>query len=142
MADMRYEETGQNTPVAVLPRHRSTAETHRFTAPRDSKVAFNRPEATTSDLLAALAYSFRKDPLTSLRRSLQEMFGREHIYFAPSGQCAIAQLVAMLPQKEVVMPAYMCYQVRHALAAIGKKIIYVDVARNGVNSTAAEFEEA
>lgn len=142
MADMRYEETGQNSPVAVLPRHRSSAEAHRFTAPRDAKVAFNRPEARTRDLLAALAYPFRQDPLMSLRRSLREMFGREHIYFAPSGQCAIAQLVAMLPQKEVVMPAYMCYQVRHAIAAIGKKIIYVDVARNGVNSTAAEFEEA
>ena len=142
MADMRYEETGQNSPAAVLPRHRSSAEAHQFRAPRDAKVAFNRPEARTPDLLAALAYPFRQDPLMSLRRSLQAMFGREHIYFAPSGQCAIAQLVAMLPQKEVVMPAYMCYQVRQAIAAIGKKIIYVDVARNGVNSTAAEFEEA
>jgi len=142
MADMRYEETGQNNPLAVLPQRRSSAQAHRFTAPRDAKVAFNRPEATTLDLLAALAYPFRQDPLMSLRRSLQEMFGREHIYFAPSGQCSIAQLVAMLPQKEVVMPAYMCYQVRHAVAAVRKKIIYVDVARNGVNSTAAEFEEA
>jgi dTDP-4-amino-4,6-dideoxygalactose transaminase len=70
------------------------------------------------------------------------MFGREHILFAPSGQCAIAQIISMLPQKEVVMPAYMCYQVRHAIAAVGKKIIYVDVARNGVNATAAQFEEA
>jgi dTDP-4-amino-4,6-dideoxygalactose transaminase len=142
VADMRYEETDQNSPEAVLPQHRSSAEAHRFDAPRDAKVAFNRPEARTRDLLAALAYPFRQDPLKSLRRSLQEMFGREHIYFAPSGQCAIAQIVAMLPQKEVVMPAYMCYQVRHAIAATGKKIIYVDVARNGVNSTAAEFEEA
>jgi dTDP-4-amino-4,6-dideoxygalactose transaminase len=142
VADMRYEDTDQNASAAILTERRNSSEASHSTAPRDAKVAFNRPEASNSDLLAALAYPFRQDPLTSLRRSLQAMFGREHIFFAPSGQCAIAQLVSMLPQKEVVMPAYMCYQVRHAIAAVGKTIIYVDVARNGVNSTAAEFEDA
>jgi dTDP-4-amino-4,6-dideoxygalactose transaminase len=139
---MRYEDADQDSRVTVLPRDGVSTETSQFTAPGHAKVAFNRPEAKNSDLLAALAYPFRPDPIMALRRSLQQMFGREHIYFAPSGQCAIAQIVSMLPQKEVVMPAYMCYQVRHAIAAIGKKIIYVDVARNAVNSTVAEFEEA
>jgi dTDP-4-amino-4,6-dideoxygalactose transaminase len=141
VGDMRYEDTDQNTPVAILPQDDASSATP-LPVPRDAKVAFNRPEARTSDLLAALAYPFHPDPLMALRRSLQDMFGREQIHFAPSGQCAIAQLVSMLPQKEVVMPAYMCYQVRHAIAAVGKKIIYVDVARNGVNATAAQFEEA
>lgn len=142
MGDVRYQDTDRNSRVAVLQQHESGAAAGHFAAPRDAKVAFNRPEARMSDLLAALAYPFHHHPLMTLQRSLQEMFGREHIYFAPSGQCAIAQIVSMLPQEEVVMPAYMCYQVRHAIAAIGKKIIYVDVARNGVNSSTAEFEEA
>jgi len=133
-------EPAKANAAAILPKPVPTLR--EFCAPREARIAFNRPEARTSDLLSALAYPFHPDPLAALRNSMQSFFGRDHIFFAPSGQCAIAQLVAMLPQKEVVMPAYMCYQVRHAIAAVGKKIIYVDLAKNGVNSMAAQFEEA
>jgi len=48
----------------------------------------------------------------------------------------------MLPQQEVVMPAYLCHEVRKAAEIAGKRIIYVDIAKNGLNATSAEFGEA
>lgn len=73
---------------------------------------------------------------------MQQRLKTEHVYFAPSARCAIAQLVSLLPQAEVVMPAFNCGVVRSAVEAAGKRIIYVDVSKDGVNATSAEFLEA
>jgi dTDP-4-amino-4,6-dideoxygalactose transaminase len=48
----------------------------------------------------------------------------------------------MLPHREVVMPAFLCHEVRKAAEVAGKRIIYVDVAKNNVNASSAEFAEA
>jgi len=105
-------------------------------------VPFNRLETRNWDFLAAGACVYHSDPLARLQQAFQEMTGRPHIIFAPSGQCAIAQILSLLPQQEVVMPAWMCNEVRKAIEVVGKRIIYVDLAKDNVNATSAEFAEA
>jgi dTDP-4-amino-4,6-dideoxygalactose transaminase len=99
-------------------------------------------EARNWDILAALSWVCRRDPLAALREALRNMTGRQHILFTPSGQCAIAQLLAVLPQREVVMPACTCAVVRTAAEVAGKRVIYVDLAKNSVNATSTEYAEA
>lgn len=105
----------------------------------DAVVPPNRLETRNWDLLAALACFFRHDPLTTLSKVFQDLCGHRDILFAPSGRYAIAQLLSSLPQREVVMPAYMCHAVGNAAMVAGKRIIYVDVAKNSVNATSTEF---
>ena len=105
-------------------------------------VPFNRLETRNWDLFAALAWVCHSDPLTQLQHAFRELTGRQHIIFAPSGQCAIAQILSFLPQREVVMPAWMCHEVKRAAEIAGKRIIYVDLAKNSINATSAEFAEA
>ena len=107
-----------------------------------SVVAFNRLESRDWDLLAALGWPWHPDPFVTVRDTLRELTGRQHILFAPSGQCAIAQVLSLLPQREVVMPAYMCHEVKRAAQVAGKRVIYVDAGKNSVNATSAEFAEA
>jgi len=79
--------------------------------------------------------------LAHLRELLGELLGQRHVYFAPSGRSAIARLLTLLPYPEVVVPAYTCTVVKDAAIAAGKRIIFVDAAKGGVNATAAEFEK-
>src|ERR1039457_5026918 len=108
----------------------------------EAVVPFNKLETRNRDLLAALGWAFQPDPMEALRNTLRKLIEREHIFFTPSGQCAIAQVLSLLPQREVVMPAFMCYQVQQAIEGVGKRIVYVDQAENSVNATAAEYAEA
>ena len=108
----------------------------------EAVVPFNRLETGNWDLVAALAWRRHPDPLATLHYALGELTGQQHILFAPSGQCAIAQVLSSLPQREVVMPAYLCHQVKRAALIAGKRIIYVDLGKNSVNATSAEFAEA
>src|SRR6202140_4938793 len=101
-----------------------------------------RLEARNWELLAGLCWFCRPDPLSALRKALQDLMGRQHIFFVPSGQCAIAQVLSLLPQREVVMPACTCDVVKTAAEVAGKRIVYVDLARNSVNATSSEFAEA
>ncbi len=107
---------------------------------RRSAIPLNRLETRTLDLLASLGWA-RHDSLAELKKAFQELTGRQ-IVFCPSGQSAIAQILSLLPQREVVVPAYTCGVVKAAAHAAGKRIIYVDLAEGSVNSTSAEFAEA
>ena len=107
--------------------------------PWRSVVPLNRMEIRNSDILGAVPSLVRSDSLAVLRDALRDLTGRQNILFAPSGRCAIAQLLSLLPHAEVVMPAYTCDVVKTAVEVAGKRIIYVDVARNSVNATAAEY---
>ena len=107
-----------------------------------SIVPFNVLETRNRDLFAALSWMFHSDPLGALREALREFTGQRHIYFAPSGECAIAQILSLLPQKEVVIPAWICHQVKEAAEIAGKRVIYVDLAKNSINATSAEYDEA
>jgi dTDP-4-amino-4,6-dideoxygalactose transaminase len=109
---------------------------------RDAIVPFNVLETRNRDLWGALSGLFRPDSLELLRSELRAWIGNENIFFAPSGECAIAQVLSLLPQKEVVMPAWICHQVKTAVKVAGKKIIFVDLARNSINATSTEYEEA
>jgi dTDP-4-amino-4,6-dideoxygalactose transaminase len=84
---------------------------------------------------------FHSDPLSALRDALRDFTSRQHILFAPSGQCAIAQILSLLPQKEVVIPAWICHQVKEAAEIAGKRVIYVDLARNSINASSAQYAE-
>jgi dTDP-4-amino-4,6-dideoxygalactose transaminase len=118
-------------------------ESSRIWPPKSRAVVpFNRLETRLTDLIAAWAWIYHSDPLAKLCEAFRHLTGQQHILFAPSGQCAIAQILASLPQREVVMPAYMCYQVKKAAEVAGKHIIYVDLAKNSVNATSAEYSEA
>src|ERR1700730_18454285 len=102
----------------------------------------NRLEARNWDLLAGFAWICHPDPLAALRDALRNLTGQQHVFFAPSGQCAIAQVLSLLPQREVVMPACTCGVVRTAAEVAGKRVIYVDLAKNSVNATSAQYAEA
>ena len=105
-------------------------------------VPFNILETTNRDLFAAFACFFHPDSIETLHRAFQEWTQREHIVFAPSGQCAIAQILSVLPQEEVVMPAWICHDVKVAAQVAGKRIIYVDLNKNGINATSTEYAAA
>lgn len=100
----------------------------------------NRLETSNWDLLASLPGLGKFHAIEVLREKLSAMTGREHVFLAPSCRAAIAQLLLLLPQQEVVMPAYTCAVVKLAAQAAKKTIIYTDVAKGSVNSTSAEFE--
>ena len=108
--------------------------------PRRSIHPPNRLETRNWDLLSGLPELFHGDPLSDLADFLRCFTGRKHIFFAPSCRAAIAQLLSLLPHQEVVMPAFTCPDVKTAVQIAGKRIIYVDTARNQLNSTSVQFE--
>lgn len=108
--------------------------------PRRTIFPPNRLETRNWDLLSGLPKLFDGDPLSDLADFLRRLTGRRHILFAPSCRAAIAQILSLLPHQEVVMPAFTCPDVKTAVQIAGKRIIYVDTARNQVNSTSVQFE--
>ncbi len=100
----------------------------------------NRLETTNRELLCALYASRGGEPREALREALRRITGRRHVFLAPSGRAAIAQILSMLPHREVVMPAYTCPAVKMAAEVAGKRIIYVDCSSGSLNATSAEFE--
>jgi dTDP-4-amino-4,6-dideoxygalactose transaminase len=109
-------------------------------SPKDAIVPFNVLETGNADLLSALRSSFQTDSLDALRSALRKWIQNENVFFSPSGECAIAQVLSVLPQEEVVMPAWICHQVKTAVRVAGKKIIFVDLAKNSINATSTEYE--
>jgi dTDP-4-amino-4,6-dideoxygalactose transaminase len=109
-------------------------------APRRGVVAPNRLATANTDFLRALPALISGRALEQLRAWLCEFTGRKQVFFAPSARAAIAQVLALLPQAEVAMPAYTCPVVKTAVQVARKRIIYTDVVRGGLNSTSAEFE--
>lgn len=110
--------------------------------PRRSVTAPNRLETHNWDLIAAMPHCWDARALEVLREKLRQMTGRRQIFFAPSGRSAIAQVLSALPHKEVVMPALTCPVVRRASEVAEKSIIYVDIERDLLNSTSANFASA
>lgn len=109
--------------------------------PKDAVVPLNVLQTRNLDLLRAFSWVLRQDPLDALRRALQDWTQAEEVFFAPSGESAIAQILALLPQREVVMPAWLCHQVKIAARVAGKRIIYVDLAKDSINATSAQYAE-
>ncbi len=110
-------------------------------SPRRSVIAPNRLETRNWDFLASIMQMRSPETLIQLRDALRILTGRQHIFFAPSCRAAIAQILSLLPQQEVVLPAYTCPVVKTAIQLAGKRIIYVDIARNSLNSTSSEFAD-
>lgn len=111
-------------------------------SPTDAIVPFNVLETTNRDLCTAFGWIFQADALAALRLALQEWIQEENVFLCPSGECAIAQILSLLPQKEVVMPAWICHQVKTAVKVAGKRIIFVDLGKNSINATSLEYQEA
>lgn len=109
--------------------------------PRRSVHPPNRLETRNWDILAAVPMLNGLNTLSALREFLGRLTGRKHIFFAPSCRAAIAQVLSLLPQQEVVMPAFTCPVVKTAVQVAGKRIIYVDTAPGQVNSTSVQFEQ-
>lgn len=101
----------------------------------------NRLETGSWDLISSLFGFGAPDALETLRESLRTITGRHHISFAPSCRSAIAQILSILPQEEVVMPAFTCPVVKTAVQLAGKRIVYVDIAHRSVNATSLEYEK-
>jgi len=89
-------------------------------------------ETTSWDLWGAFGWIFQPDALSALLLVLQEWMQEEDVFVSPSGECAIAQILSLLPQKEVVMPAWICDQVKIAAKVAGKRIIFVDLGKNSI----------
>jgi dTDP-4-amino-4,6-dideoxygalactose transaminase len=102
-------------------------------------VAFNRLETRNWELLAALRHGHGRHVMEDLRDALREVTGAKHVLFAPSCRSAIAQILMMLPNEEVVMPAYTCSVLRPAAELAGKRIVYVDIPKNSLNATSTEY---
>jgi dTDP-4-amino-4,6-dideoxygalactose transaminase len=112
---------------------------HDHCCPRQSIIPPNRLETGNWDLLATFLQFPGEKSRSLLQADLRKLLKRDHVFLAPSARCAIAHLLSLLPQNEVVMPAFNCGVVKSAVEAAGKKIVYVDVAKNSVNATSVEF---
>lgn len=110
-------------------------------SPNDAVVPLNILETSNVDLLRAFAWPFNTDPLAALRGALQDWTDVQDVFLTPSGESAIAQILSLLPQKDVVMPAWICHQVKVAAKVAGKRIIYVDLAKGSINATSAQYAE-
>ena len=115
---------------------------HGNPCPWRTVVPLNRMEVRNSDILRSLAWFCRPDSLAALRDALRDLTGRQNIIFAASGRCAIARILSLLPHEEVVMPAYTCDVVKAAVEVAGKRIVYVDIAKDSVNAASAAYAEA
>jgi dTDP-4-amino-4,6-dideoxygalactose transaminase len=111
---------------------------HRI-CPVETIIPPNRLETRNRDLIRAMGHCWGARALDTLRDRLREMTGRSHVFFAPSARCAFAQLLSILPHKEVVLPAFTCSVVRRAAELAGKRLIYVDIAPRSVNSEAEQY---
>ncbi len=107
--------------------------------PKQRVIPPNRLEPSNYELVTTLLSCLSGDAKPQLKKILQERLQGHQVYFAPSARCAIAQLVSLLPQREIVMPAFNCNVVKSAVEATGKQIVYIDVAKDCVNATADEF---
>lgn len=101
----------------------------------------NRLDTGNFELLWELRHSWRSSSLEELRREIKELTGAKYVFFAPSGRCALANVLSLLPQAELVMPAYTCPVVKTAVEFAGKRIQFVDISRQSLNSTSMEYEE-
>lgn len=101
----------------------------------------NRLETSSVDFGAALCAMPGENALRSLEEELRALTGRQHIVLAPSCRSAIALIVKLLPQREVVMPAYTCPVVKTAVEIAGKQIIYVDIDSKSLNATSTQFAD-
>lgn len=108
----------------------------------DAIVPFNVLETSTAELLKAFNWFLQTDPLSALRVSLREWLQNDDVFLTASGECGIAQVLACLPQPEVVMPAWICHKVIAAARIAGKRIVFIDLAPNNINSTSAEYAAA
>ena len=125
--ELSYSELLRGTPGVSCPR--------RTVDPP------NRLETRNRDLLAAIPGLWSSNSLSTLADAIRRLTGREQVFFAPSARAAIAHILSLLPQQEVVMPAFTCPVVKTAVLAAGKRIIYVDTAPNQLNSTSAQYEK-
>ncbi len=99
----------------------------------------NRLETSNFELIWELRRAWSTTTLEELRSELKRITGAKHVIFAPSARCALAQILSVLPQREVVMPAYTCPVVKTAVEFAGKKVCYIDISRKTLNATSAEF---
>src|SRR5215475_13606678 len=104
---------------------------------KEAIAPFNVLETKNRDLLGALTGIFPSGSQSALKSQLQEWFQRKDVFLCPSGEAGIAQIVSLLPQKVVVMPAWICHQVKTAVRAAGKEIKFVDLEDRGINARAA-----
>lgn len=117
------------------------------TLPKSSRsashvVPFNVLETSTWDLCKGFGFAFgNSDPIEALSLQLRWWLQNENVFFCPSGEAGIGQILSLLPQTEVVMPAWICHQVKVAARLAGKKIIFVDLAKNSINANAAQYAE-
>jgi dTDP-4-amino-4,6-dideoxygalactose transaminase len=113
----------------------------RNPCPRATVVPPNRLDTGNSEILAALWHARDTHILEVLRDALREMTGAKQVLFAPSARCAIAQVLSLLPQHEVVMPAYTCPVVKEGVSVAGKRIVYADIQRKNLNATSSEYAD-
>lgn len=108
--------------------------------PRQTVWPLNRLETTNGELILSLLTSRQGEPQKALCETIRRITGKRHVFLAPSGRAAIAQILSLLPHPEVVIPAYTCPAVKIAAEVAGKRIIYVDCSDESLNATSTEFE--
>lgn len=101
----------------------------------------NRLDTSNFELLWELRRAWSRGVLDELRDEIHKITGARHIIFSPSGRAAIAQVLKALPNSEVVMPAYTCPVVKGAAEFTERRIRFVDISRNSLNATSADYAD-
>jgi dTDP-4-amino-4,6-dideoxygalactose transaminase len=107
---------------------------------RRTVIPLNKLETNSLELIWELRRSWGTRALEELRSEIRKLTAARHVIFAPSARCALAQVLSVLPQSEVVMPAFTCPVVKTAVEFARKKIRYVDIHKGNLNSTSKEFD--
>ena len=100
---------------------------------------FNGLESSFWDFFAALPHSRGHQAFHELRDAFRQITGCADVIFAASCRAAIAQILALLPHRDVLLPAYTCPVVKTAVELAGKRIVWVEIPKNCLNASAAHF---
>ena len=100
---------------------------------------FNRLESSFWDFFAALPRSRDHQAFRDLRDAFRLLTGCADAIFAPSCRSAIAQILTLLPHRDVLLPAYTCPVVKTAVELAGKRIVWVEIPKNCLNASAEQF---
>jgi dTDP-4-amino-4,6-dideoxygalactose transaminase len=100
---------------------------------------FNRLETSFWHFFAALPHSRGGQAFRELRDAFCQVTGCADVIFTPSCRSAIAQILTLLPHRDVLLPAYTCPVVKTAVELAGKRIVWVEIPKNSLNASPAHF---
>lgn len=102
-------------------------------------ISKNRPSHRLSELLEV--FRFRSSVIAEFERAFAEMVGAQHAIVFPHCRTAIRDLLKMegLKGQEVLLPAYTCVVVPHAVVLARAKPVFLDISLSDYNVPLESF---